>query len=261
MQKYRGGAQPDGGEDAPGWICPVCGVKNHLGAVNCFVCGEPRVAAPPVLEDAGGGGGAQPDAPGWICPVCGLKNDLVAENCGACNNARPAGAVWECPTCGLLNNSDTANCGACEDPRPGIAPAAADAGGGGGGGGGGAPAEEEQWWCPRCTLNNPLSAAICGGCGGKRIIATELLDETKNDLEKRLKCPVCMANKNNIALQPCGHSMCNVCAPNLVPYDNGDGKGLCKRCPICRASINSYANLQQGGYYNKYKKYLNKLNN
>jgi hypothetical protein len=201
-------------------------------------------------------GGAQPAGgePGWVCPVCTFKNDLVAENCGVCGSARPAGLVWECPICGLANNSDAAICGACEGPRPGLGPAVVEVDAGG------APAEEEvQWWCPHCTLNNPLAAANCGGCGGKKIIATELDDESKDVLEKRLKCPVCMANKNNIALQPCGHGMCNVCAPNLVPYDNGDGKGLCKRCPICRAPIISYANLQQGGYYNKYKKYINKL--
>jgi len=38
-------------------------------------------------------------------------------------------------------------------------------------------------------------------------------------------CPVCYVKEKNNVLIPCGHTLCNICAPKL------------SRCPICKKQI------------------------
>ncbi len=67
------------------------------------------------------------------------------------------------------------------------------------------------------------------------------------DYNDRLTCPVCMANKVNTVLMPCGHLVCSTCAPRLIT-ENGH------RCPKCSLGFSTMHNI----YYKKYLKYKNK---
>jgi hypothetical protein len=78
----------------------------------------------------------------------------------------------------------------------------------------------------------------------------EVLPETEDVFTNRFKCSVCLTNAVNTRLNSCGHLLCSACFVELSDP---------KKCPICRANINNGEPIFYGGYYNKYKKYLNKL--
>ena len=69
------------------------------------------------------------------------------------------------------------------------------------------------------------------------------------DYNGRLTCPVCMTNKVNTVLMPCGHLVCSGCAPRLTTEN-----GANNRCPRCNLGFSTMHNI----YYNKYLKYKNK---
>ena len=78
----------------------------------------------------------------------------------------------------------------------------------------------------------------------------EVLPETEDVFTNRFKCSVCLTNAVNTRLNSCGHLLCSACFEQLSDP---------KKCPICRANINNGEPIFYGGYYNKYKKYVNKL--
>ncbi len=69
------------------------------------------------------------------------------------------------------------------------------------------------------------------------------------DYNSRLTCPVCMTNKVNTVLMPCGHLICSTCAPRLTTENGGNN-----RCPRCNLGFRTMHNI----YYKKYLKYKNK---
>jgi hypothetical protein len=69
------------------------------------------------------------------------------------------------------------------------------------------------------------------------------------DYNTSLTCPVCMTNKVNTVLMPCGHLVCSSCAPRLTIEHGGNN-----RCPRCNLAFRTIHNI----YYNKYLKYKNK---
>jgi len=89
------------------------------------------------------------------------------------------------------------------------------------------------------------------------VIPTEVLPERNIDnvnsvfnFVNRLECPICLTNAVNTRLNPCGHLMCSTCYDRLpVP----------KICPLCRAADVTADRILYGGYYNKSKKYMDKL--
>jgi len=74
--------------------------------------------------------------------------------------------------------------------------------------------------------------------------------DTTDATALRLRCSACMSNIVNTRFQ-CGHLLCSTCY-NLLPNP--------KLCPLCREPIQNTSRIQLGGYYNKYKKYLKKIN-
>jgi hypothetical protein len=51
-----------------------------------------------------------------------------------------------------------------------------------------------------------------------------------DELESSLTCPICMDQKKNVSLVPCGHALCRVCADAVSARGN-------RRCPICREEV------------------------
>jgi hypothetical protein len=83
--------------------------------------------------------------------------------------------------------------------------------------------------------------------------AAEVLPEGEASIPfvQRFQCSICLTNAVNTRLNPCGHLLCSVCFSQLNP----------KICPICRVEPVNEEPIFYGGYYNKYQKYINKLNN
>ena len=77
--------------------------------------------------------------------------------------------------------------------------------------------------------------------------------EYKEELLKRITCPVCMGHEKNTVLNPCGHLLCAHDSAIIKASDS-------PICPICRTPIQSTSGIFYGGYYHKYLKYSKKLN-
>jgi len=58
----------------------------------------------------------------------------------------------------------------------------------------------------------------------------ELMSQTK--LHSLKPCPICYNNSKNIALIPCGHTLCDKCVQRLKNSDEN-----IEKCPICRESV------------------------
>jgi len=79
-------------------------------------------------------------------------------------------------------------------------------------------------------------------------------DDYRNELAKRITCPVCMEHEKNTILTPCRHLLC---AHDAAIIKAGNSPN----CPICRTPIQSTSGIFYGGFHQKYLKYSSKLSN
>ena len=72
-----------------------------------------------------------------------------------------------------------------------------------------------------------------------RIEINECFDMIKslNNLSYSNTCSLCLTNKIEKFIDPCGHCLCSDCKNRLVDYDNQISN---KNCPICRAYIKDF---------------------
>jgi len=61
-----------------------------------------------------------------------------------------------------------------------------------------------------------------------------------NNLNVSNTCPLCLTNKIELFIEPCGHCCCKTCKDRLLQYE-----GSCRdaNCFICRKRINSFNNI------------------
>ncbi|CAD7964156.1 unnamed protein product [Amoebophrya sp. A25] len=53
-------------------------------------------------------------------------------------------------------------------------------------------------------------------------------------------CPICLTNRRNVAIVPCGHLLCTTCAPKMMA-PGGRASGV--ECPVCRTRVQAFQKL------------------
>ncbi len=122
--------------------------------------------------------------------------------------------------------------------------------------------------CPTCRTNSTSTtnmlysvqqeerAAALDGPNQQQLQAQRqsvlqvLPEDNLQEFVNGLRCPQCMKNAVNMALNPCGHLICSSCYDNRLVEP--------KICPKCSTNITSTTNMFYGGYKQKYLKYKNK---
>ena len=76
----------------------------------------------------------------------------------------------------------------------------------------------------------------------KRLELNKYFDIIKslNNMNVSNICPLCLTNKIELYIEPCGHCCCNTCKDRLLQYE-----GNCRNanCFICRKRINNFNNI------------------
>ena len=72
----------------------------------------------------------------------------------------------------------------------------------------------------------------------KRVELNKYFDIIKslNNLNVSNTCPLCLTNKIDLYINPCGHCCCMTCKDRLLQYENS----MDSNCFICRKRINSF---------------------
>ena len=157
--------------DMETWTCPVCATLNDVGAARCHNCDAPKQ------------GSALPSCDSATSQTQGLEHHRAGPSNGRSSqrthhDSNEAGEPWKCPKCDYpANKPSKATCDLCDQmqsdnkklttpelrrnlnekksskPRPlshtnGVS-----------------VEKESVWSCPRCTLDNKLTASLCAACG------------------------------------------------------------------------------------------------